>query len=660
MPPTVDPPLDAELRALQDACRGRFAVEHELGRGGMGIVVLARDLSLDRHVAIKLLPTPLARQPHLRERFLREARTAAGLAHPNIVPVHAVEAHGDVVFFVMGYVEGETLGRRVLRTGPVSVADATRVLRDVAWALAYAHGRGVVHRDIKPDNILIDRGSGRALVTDFGIARVADAPTSLTLDGHLMGTAQYMSPEQAAGEPLDGRSDLYALGVTGFLALTGSLPFEARTAAGVLAARLTQPAPPVASRRSGLPPRLATAVDRCLAATPDRRFPSAEALADALSEVESRAAEIPPQVRNFMRMAEQTTLLLVMVTAVLLPSLDRQRGGALAGAFGLLAAFLGAGLDLGRRARGLLRDGFGAGDVIRAFVLEREARDEEIAALFRKHDPRRHARRQRLGLLLFAAASAAFFGLLSVGDTFPVGSTERRVARVGGMIVLLFGGVIAALLTGGSPQSEWRMGATAARLWRSAFAVYFFRLAGLGLRQEERTGGGDVPPALSDALPPLRLSGAVRARFPALPQALRDADALLDALRRRAGDMERLMAESAPIQPGIGASGGAAPIATARAQLAARRVSLLADLQAALADAHDRHGALLTARENLRLQLAWIDAGLATPDVLAPDVQLLAAAVDDAAAGGHASAPAPPTSGYSRTALPDLRVSTPP
>ena len=211
MPPTADSPLDPELRALEDARRGRFAIEHELGRGGMGIVVLARDLGLDRPVAIKLLPTALARQPHLRERFLREARTAAGLAHPNIVPVHAVEDHGDVVFFVMGYVEGETLGRRVSRAGPLPASEATRVLRDLAWALAYAHGRGVVHRDIKPDNILLDRGSGRALVSDFGIARVADAPSSLTIDGHVMGTAQYMSPEQAAGESVDGRTDLYAL-----------------------------------------------------------------------------------------------------------------------------------------------------------------------------------------------------------------------------------------------------------------------------------------------------------------------------------------------------------------------------------------------------------------------------------------------------------------
>src|SRR5205085_2728979 len=257
-------PLDPELIALQEAVRGRYSIERELGRGGMGVVVLARDLALDRPVAIKVLPITLARQPALRERFLREARTAAGLSHPNVVPIHTVEEHDDVVFFVMGFVDGETLARRVARLGPMTPADATRLVQDVAWALAYAHGRGIVHRDIKPDNILLDRATGRALVTDFGIARVADATRALTVDGQVMGTAQFMSPEQAAGEPVDGRSDLYALGVVGFFALTGTLPFEAESVTALLAMQVTRPAPPIASRRAGIPARLSAAIDRCL------------------------------------------------------------------------------------------------------------------------------------------------------------------------------------------------------------------------------------------------------------------------------------------------------------------------------------------------------------------------------------------------------------
>lgn len=167
---------DREFLSLQAVVAGRYSLERELGRGGMGIVFLARDVALDRPVAIKLLPPKLAAIPELRERFLREARTAANLSHPNIVPIHAVEERDDIVYFVMGYIDGETLGQRVRRNGPMARSMAARLVQEVAWALGYAHGRGVVHRDIKPDNVLIDKGSGRALVTDFGIARISDSP----------------------------------------------------------------------------------------------------------------------------------------------------------------------------------------------------------------------------------------------------------------------------------------------------------------------------------------------------------------------------------------------------------------------------------------------------------------------------------------------------
>src|SRR5215210_3560499 len=216
----------SEFLDLQAALAGEYSLQRELGRGGMGIVYLARDVQLDRDVAIKILPTHLARDTTARDRFVREARTAAGLSHPHIVPIHRVGEASGFVFFVMSYVEGETLGERLRTRGPLPPTEATRVLREVAWALAYAHGRGIVHRDVKPDNIMLEAGTGRALVTDFGIAHGGRDPDPTTDPGKLMGTAHFMSPEQAASEPVDGRSDIYALGVVGYLAVSGRLPFE--------------------------------------------------------------------------------------------------------------------------------------------------------------------------------------------------------------------------------------------------------------------------------------------------------------------------------------------------------------------------------------------------------------------------------------------------
>src|SRR5437762_7849497 len=208
------PAPDRLFLDFQSAVAGRYSLERELGRGGMGVVYLAREVRLDRPVAIKLLPPELAAQDRLRDRFLREARTAARLSHPYIVPIHAVDDVGDFVFYVMAYVDGETLAQRVMSRGPLPPAEATRVLREVAWALAYAHAQGIVHRDIKPANILLERGTERAMVTDFGIARLVHTPGQTGV-GELLGTTEYMSPEQASGEPVDGRSDLYSLGVVG-------------------------------------------------------------------------------------------------------------------------------------------------------------------------------------------------------------------------------------------------------------------------------------------------------------------------------------------------------------------------------------------------------------------------------------------------------------
>jgi predicted Ser/Thr protein kinase len=271
------------LAGLQTALQGQYTIESQLGRGGMGVVLLARDVKLDRRVAIKVLPPQLSADPEVRERFLREARTAANLSHPNIVPIyHADEADGHA-FFVMAYVEGESLAERVQSRGPLPVADAVRYLREAAWALAYAHARGVVHRDVKPENILVERGSGRTLVTDFGIARV-EANPKLTQDGYVLGTVHYMSPEQVAGGALDGRSDLYSLGVVGFFLLSGRLPFDEPTIPAVLVAHATRPAPELRSVAPDVPAAVAAVIDRCLLKRPEERLANGEALADALGK----------------------------------------------------------------------------------------------------------------------------------------------------------------------------------------------------------------------------------------------------------------------------------------------------------------------------------------------------------------------------------------
>ena len=189
---------DDELRAhVQRALAAHYELDCEIGRGGMGIVYRARDRRLKRTVAIKVLPPELAFRSEIRSRFLREAETAAQLSHPNIVPIYTVDEQEQLVFFVMAYVAGDNLAKRLHERGVLTIDETRRILRDVADALSYAHERGVVHRDIKPDNILLDASTGRPMVTDFGIARAMDSEgdSRLTATGMAIGTPAYMSPE---------------------------------------------------------------------------------------------------------------------------------------------------------------------------------------------------------------------------------------------------------------------------------------------------------------------------------------------------------------------------------------------------------------------------------------------------------------------------------
>jgi serine/threonine-protein kinase len=276
---------DAELRShVERVLNSTYELDREVGRGGMGIVYRAKDRRLKRTVAIKLLPPELAFRSEIRSRFLREAETAAQLSHPCIVPIYSVDEKDGLVFFVMAFVDGDTLAKRIHDRGALDPTEVRRILREVGDALAYAHAHGVVHRDIKPDNILLDAASNRPMVTDFGIARaISDGSARLTATGIAIGTPAFMSPEQSAGDrDVDGRSDLYSLGVVAYQMLCGELPFNATNTPALLVKHLSERPVPVEQRASGIPPDLARAVMLCLEKNPDDRFPSAEAFVTAL------------------------------------------------------------------------------------------------------------------------------------------------------------------------------------------------------------------------------------------------------------------------------------------------------------------------------------------------------------------------------------------
>jgi serine/threonine-protein kinase len=282
-------PSDASERPLaqrlKEALGDEYTIEGEIGRGGMGVVYRARDERLHRRVAVKVLPPELAFQKDIRERFTREAQTAARLSHPHIVPIHDVGEGSGVVYFIMGLVEGESLGARLKRRGQLPADEVRRIMKETADALSAAHAVSVIHRDIKPDNILLEGTRGRVMVTDFGIAKAVSQTSAATLTGVgvAIGTPQYMSPEQAAGErEIDGRSDLYSLGVVAYQMTSGELPFNAPTVAGILMKQITEPAPVLHETRPDVPEDLSLAIARCLEKDPAQRWPTADALRRSL------------------------------------------------------------------------------------------------------------------------------------------------------------------------------------------------------------------------------------------------------------------------------------------------------------------------------------------------------------------------------------------
>jgi serine/threonine-protein kinase len=587
-----------EFLELQAALAGEYSLQRELGRGGMGVVYLARDVQLDREVAIKVLPSHLAQVPESRDRFLREARTAAGLSHPHIVPIHRVGEAGGFVFFVMSYVEGETLGERLRTRGPLPPADAARVLREVAWALAYAHGRGIVHRDVKPDNILLEAGTGRALVTDFGIAHSRGSPGPTTDPGQLVGTAHFMSPEQAAGAPVDGRSDIYALGVVGYLAVSGRLPFEAPTLPALLVRQATEAPRAVLRVAPGLPPALGAAIDRCLARDPAARFPDGEALAAALAPAPDARPALPPTLRAWLG-ARNPLLVPYMGWSGLFGTLtlvnlgfwvtgNRPDGPAdivlLTGVTSLpLLPIVGFHLNQARRQ---FRAGHTLADLRTALAVARRERGE-AEAIARGDEEARSHRLLRIATVAAASWLAVTFGLVLLGAIH-----ENQVGAVYFVVPLLvtmaLGAVSNALDVQFIPTAirDWWQTGVRDRLWNSRAGEWLARR--LGAPERSRAVGGGVFRATEAAL-----GVAAGELFAALPKAYREQ---LDELP---GTVAALEAQAAEARAELDLVAALAPSGSGDAELlAARRDAAAARLARTVA-----------ALEGIRLDLLRLHAG---------------------------------------------------
>ena len=488
------------MEELQTALHGLYDIEAPIGRGGMSYVFLARERRLDRRVAIKVLPPDLALDDVRRRRFLREARTVARLTHPSIVPIFAVDEVGGFVFFAMAYVAGETLSQHVTNRGPLDAHEAGRLLREIGDALGYAHARGVVHRDVKPDNILLDRATGRALLSDFGIAYESPfwdnpywSPPGLLRRpaaprGHVIGTAAFMSPEQAVGDAVDARSDIYSLGVVAYYALSGQLPFRAMTEQGFLAQHIAEPAPPLATVAPLVPPRLAKIVDRCLAKEPWARFADAPALVQATAEA-VEPPTVPLAVRAFLVRSthlETPALIYALITGVgllpatvaawLSPAGTAVRGVAtLALVFALLLPIVVA----VARVRGLLAGGHDRAELVRALAARQARRREELAFVYGP-GPSRFERGiawlARASLLTTIAAVAAASDLIDL----PLLLMQLLPKiMVGGAVIALLAAVVARART---EQRTDPLGERRLRFWRGRLGLALFRGAGMKRR----------------------------------------------------------------------------------------------------------------------------------------------------------------------------------
>jgi predicted Ser/Thr protein kinase len=584
---------DAEFIEFQQAVAGHYSLERELGRGGMGIVFLAREMRLARPVAIKVLPRALAlAKPELRERFVREAQMAAQLAHPNIVPIHHVDEAGEFVYFVMTYIEGETLGERLRSKGALTPMEAARVFRDVGWALAYAHVRGIVHRDVKPDNILIERNTGRALVTDFGIA--GDVETASPADGgYIRGTVHYLSPEQAAGANVDGRSDLYSLGVTAYYALTGKLPFDASSATGVMIAHATKRARPIVEVASHVPHKLADAVERCLEKLPERRWPNGEKFAEAVDAAFEAPRELPAPLRAWLTQGDRLRGFYFVIGVYSLAGVIAlaASGYVFAAIAVLTAASALIGLPLISTLRRLISSGFALEDIRGAVAThvmrKKEELEYEAGAAFALTP-------KRLAIIATVFGSLAAAG--AIGLWLFALPTSKDILM--GPIVM---GVVLAIISAGlalarklqlSRFTGW-FGSPRLGFWRSKWGERLYRLASRGMQ----TPVGKT--ALSQHTE-VALGRALDSLFASLPKATRkELKDVPETVRRLEGEARKLRESLDAVDAAIAAAERAERPGEAR------------DLEREREVLSSRLASTVTALETIRLGLLRLQLGAA-------------------------------------------------
>jgi len=281
--------------ALVDKVFGGCRLIKKIGEGGMGVVYLAHHLALNKNVAVKILPPSFAMEEERVKRFVREARSAAQLEHSNIIQIYNIAKHEDFYFIVMQYADGESLARAIKREGKIKVLEALDIIRDVASALAVAHRKNIVHRDIKPENIMIN-SNGEIKLMDFGLARVLDVASNLSRTGDILGTPYYLSPEQAQGQKVDGRADIYSLGVTLYYMLSGKKPFEGDTTLAIILKHINEKPPLITQTNPEIPECVSNVINKMLEKNPDRTMfrPETERVQAAIRSLDT----IPSSLRS--------------------------------------------------------------------------------------------------------------------------------------------------------------------------------------------------------------------------------------------------------------------------------------------------------------------------------------------------------------------------